>query len=102
MDHAKCVALKLELSSQPEPQIVPIEAFFDGNDDIASIGCNLLQHPGIQAFRTTLSGLLTRSDVKAVYAQISELDPGENCWPFANAVLVLGSIRPEELQTIVS
>ena len=47
MDGAKCAALKGELSKMPEPQVVPIERFFDGNDDLGSIGCNLNPHPGI-------------------------------------------------------
>jgi hypothetical protein len=46
MDDAKCESLKAELASQPEPQIVPIDRFFDGNDDLGSIGCNLIDHPG--------------------------------------------------------
>ena len=46
MDDVKCNALKAELATQPEPQLVPIERFFDGNDDLGSIGCNLLAHPG--------------------------------------------------------
>jgi hypothetical protein len=38
MDDTKCRALKAELAAQPEPHIVPIERFFDGDDDPASIG----------------------------------------------------------------
>ena len=56
-------------------------AVFDGNDDAGSIGCNLTEHPGMNVFRDVLTGLLRRSDVQAVYAQIAELDAGEDCWP---------------------
>lgn len=45
MDVSKCNALKAELGAQPEPQIAVIDRFFDGNDDLGSIGCNLVQHP---------------------------------------------------------
>ena len=38
MDDAKCNALKAELAAQPEPQLVPIERFLDGNDDLGFIG----------------------------------------------------------------
>jgi hypothetical protein len=89
---AKCKALKEELAAQLEPQIVSIERFFDGNDDLASIGCNLTEHPGVDAFRDVPAGLLCRSDVQAVYAQISELDPGDGHWPFTDTVLVEGTI----------
>lgn len=102
MDDAKCEALKVQLAGLPEPQIVAIAQFFDGNDDLGSIGCNLYPHPGIDAFRNTLSGLLGRPDVQAVYAQISELDPGDGCWPFSDVVLVVGEIPAHELRRIVS
>jgi hypothetical protein len=102
MDRAKCQALKDKLSAQPEPQIISIAEFFEGNDDLGSIGCNLDQHPGVNAFRDVLTGLLRRSDVQAVYAQISELDPGEDSWPFSDTVLVVGSISADELRKAVS
>jgi len=101
MNDAKCRALKAELAALPEPQVVAIARFFDGNDDLGSIGCNLDPHPGIDRFRNVLSGLLARPDVQAVYAQISELDPGEGCWPFADTVLVAGTIPGEVLRKAV-
>jgi len=101
MNEAKCRALKQELASQPKPQIVPIERFFDGNDDEGSIGCNLPEHPGMDVFRDVLTGLRRRPDVQSVYAQISELDPGDGCWPFTDTVLVTGSIPVEVLQMAV-
>ena len=76
MDAKKCDDLKTKLYSQPEPQIVPIDEFFDGNDDEASLGCNLIEHPGIDVFRRILLGLLDRADVVAVYAQISVKNVG--------------------------
>jgi len=102
MDLAKCRALKAELALQAEPQIVPIARFFDGNDDLGSIGCNLSPHPGIDAFRDTLTGLLRRPDVRAVYARISEIDPGEESWPFADTVMVAGGISADDLRNAVS
>lgn len=77
MDDVKCRTLKAELATQPEPQLVSIKRFFDGNDDLGSIGCNLHPHLGIAQFRQVLTDLLARPDVLAVYAQIAELDPGE-------------------------
>lgn len=102
MDDTKCKALKDELATQPEPQIVSAERFFDGNDDLGSIGCNLDEHPGVDAFRDVFAGLLRRPDVQAVYAQISELDPGDGCWPFTDTVLVVGTIPADELREVVS
>ena len=102
MDNAKCRALKAELADQPEPQVVPVARFFDGNDDLGSIGCNLDPHPGIDKFRNVLTGLLGRPDVRAVYAQIAELDPGDGCWPFTDTVLVAGVIPADGLRQAVA
>lgn len=102
MDDTKCKALKEELAAQAEPQFVAAEQFFDGNDDLGSIGCNLDEHPGVDAFRDVFAGLLRRQDVQAVYAQISELDPGDGCWPFTDTVLVVGTIPADELREAVS
>ena len=102
MDITKRNRLIEELSAQPEPQIVSVERFFDGNDDLGSIGCNLLDHPGVDKFRDILIGLLRRPDVEGVYALISELDPGEGCWPFTDTVLVFGTIAAVELRNILS
>jgi hypothetical protein len=102
MDANKCAALKAELEVQPEPQVVRADRFFDGNDDTGSIGCNLSEHPGIAAFQQVLTGLERRSDVQAVYAQITELDPGEDSWPFTDTVLVAGKISTGDLTAAVS
>jgi hypothetical protein len=101
MDEAKCAALKRELSGMPEPQVIPIERFFEGNDDPASIGCNLAKHPGVPAFRELLTGLLRHPGVQGVYAQIFEVDPGEEYWPFTDTVLVVGAMPATELRTAV-
>lgn len=102
MDEARCAALKQELSGMPEPQVIPIERFFEGNDDPASIGCNVPRHPGVQAFRDVLTGLLRQPGVEGVYAQIFEVDPGEEYWPFTDTVLVVGSFPATTLRTTVS
>ncbi len=101
MDIVKCRTLKADLESEPEP-LIEIDRFFDGNDDLGSIGCNLLEHPGIERFRDILVGLERRPDVQGVYAQIAELDPGEDSWPFTDTVLVVGSIDPDTLRGLVA
>ena len=99
IDQAKCRALKAELLSMPPlDAVVSIGRFFDGNDDPASIGCNLSEHSGIDAFRTTLLALKSRRDVEAVYARIAEIDPGEDCWPFTDTIFIAGTISLHELR----
>jgi len=102
MDHEKYTRLMKKLGAEPEPQLVPIQEFFDGNDDMASIGCNLLEHPGIQAFRATFEKLAQRSDVEAIYAQIAELDPEEDSWPFCDTVLVVGTLPLNALRAALA
>jgi hypothetical protein len=68
MDVTKCKALKHELASQEEPQLVSIDRFFDGNDDEGSIGCNLMKHPGVDTFRRTF-GLLVSTEDYVQYRQ---------------------------------
>ena len=97
MNTAKRNALVDRLSKEEEPLLVSIDEFFDGNDDLGSIGCNLTEHPGIDAFRNIFEALKRRPDVEAIYARISELDPGPESWPFSDTVLVSGKIPPEEL-----
>lgn len=97
MDQGKRDRLVAALTSQPQAQLVAIETFFDGNDDLGSIGCNLMQHPGIDVFRSTFERIANRPDVEAIYAQIAEADPGEDCWPFADTIFVIGSIPIGEL-----
>jgi hypothetical protein len=102
VDNDKRDQLITRPSAEPEPQIVDFEVFFDGNDDLGSIGCNLIEHPGIEAFRETFARLARRPDVKGVYAQIFELDPGEGCWPFTDTILVVGSISVEDVAAEIS
>lgn len=55
----------------------------------------------IDHFREAFSSLLILPDVKAVYAQIAELDPGEGSWHFADTVLVVGTVSCDELQHLL-
>jgi hypothetical protein len=101
MDITKRNQLVEELTKQPAPQVIPIERFFDGNDDAASIGCNLADHPGISYFKAVLTTVAHRGDVDAVYAQIAEVDPGDWHWPFTDTVFVAGTIELDELKRIL-
>jgi hypothetical protein len=102
MDSNKRDQLKAALLAQPEPRIVSIGVFFDGNDDEASIGCNLTNHPGVETFRSILLRIADHPDVVAVYTQISEVDPGEEYWPFADWVFVVGTIAQDELANVLA
>ncbi|MBL8152610.1 MAG: hypothetical protein JNM70_00380 [Anaerolineae bacterium] len=100
MDISKCNQLKAFLSQHAD-LVIPIAQFFDGNDDEASIGCNLIDYPGIPAFRDTFAAIARRPDVEAVYALINEIDPGEGCWPFTDVILFVGTASPKEIERIL-
>jgi hypothetical protein len=100
----KEAALKASLSAQGEGETpyVSLRRFFDGNTDEGSIGCNVIEHPGVERFREVLLGLLDRRDVEAAYVLVAEIDPGEGCWPFTDTVLVFGTVAVDELARILS
>ena len=73
--------------------VVPVDLFFDGNNDPASIAPNLEPHPGVDAFGRILRQIRDREDVSDVVMQIDEVIPGE--WPYASGVYVITRARPE-------
>lgn len=80
--------LLAEIERQGDGATVNLELFFDGNDDLASIGCNLPEHPGIGTFAQVLRAVRDRPEVGDVLVGISEVMPdGE--WPFSDTVYVL-------------
>jgi hypothetical protein len=60
MDQAKRLELIETIRRQDLPSadaplpVVSLEQFFEGNDDLGSIGCNLTKHPGVEFFFNTL------------------------------------------------
>jgi hypothetical protein len=97
-----------ELGGENAYPVVPLDLFFEGNDDPASFAPNLLPHPGIERIHAVLRSIEGRPDVSAVFVQIAEvLDPPD--WPYASAVYVItsadaadvhqwtASIEPDEL-----
>jgi hypothetical protein len=83
---AYITALAAPTSSAP---VVPLDAFFDGNDDDGSIGCNLVAHPGVRHFHDTLAAIRFRPEVQDVFVAISDPMIEEHAWPFADTVYVL-------------
>jgi hypothetical protein len=86
-----------ELGGQDAYPVVPLDLFFDGNDDPASFAPNLDPHPGISEIYAVLHELEERPDVSAVMVQIDEvLEPPE--WPYASSVYVITSADAEEVR----
>jgi hypothetical protein len=91
----RILALRAPADTMP---VVSVEAFFDGNDDPGSIGCNLPEHPGAQRFYSILSAIRARSDVQDVLVGIYEIVEDETCWPFADTIYILTRAQASAVQ----
>ena len=94
----------------PRP-IVTLEEFFEGNDDRASIGCNLPEPYTPQEFFAFFKKLRDHPDVSDVLVEIELLDHPD-VWPFTSTIWFVTSlsqvvlakhfeerIRPDEWRT---
>jgi hypothetical protein len=78
--------------------LVPLEDFFEGNDDLGSIGCNLMDHPGIEFFYEHLKAIRNRANVTNVLVGVYELEESDyTMWPFSETVYVITSENPESV-----
>lgn len=85
----------LDIAGAP---LVSLEMFFEGNRDLGSIGCNLWEHPGVEAFRETLLSIRGRDDVQDVLVAITDVEPEtEGVWPFSDTVFILSSAPPKKV-----
>jgi hypothetical protein len=85
------VTKRVMRNGHPEDRRVPIplltlEEFFDGNDAVGSIGCNLPSEPTPAAFHALLRKLRERDDVADVLIQITCLDDPGVEWPFSDHI----------------
>jgi|SRR5580658_5627178 hypothetical protein len=96
----KLRAQGIPVGHHPGPT-VSIDDFFEGNDDLGSIGCNLTSHPGVDRFYKSFADILSRSDVQDVRVEIKDL-VDEHSWPFADTVFVLTSMTQDNLHDLVA
>ena len=78
----------------PNP-VVSLDDFFQGNDDVGSIGCNLDSHPGIDTFYQVLRSVRARESVQDVLVRINAV---EDMWPFSDVVYVISSSPLEQIR----
>lgn len=86
-----------ELGGQDGYPVVPLELFFAGNEDPASIGPNLDPHPGVGTFDQVLQEIRDRPEVSDVVLQVSEVPEGEGEWPFVEAAYVITTAEAEDV-----
>lgn len=80
--------------------LVKPSEFFEGNDDLGSIGCNLPSHPGVDGFRRVLDRIGALPSVDQVWLQIYDVDDGD--WPFSENVLVFGNAELTDVEALAS
>ena len=75
--------------------LLTLAEFFDGNDVVGSIGCNLIPTPTPAEMREVLEGILERPDVKDIRVQVTMFDDPE--WPFSDTVWLMTSAPTSEI-----
>ena len=81
---------------------VPLDLFFNGNNDQGSIGCNLGdEQPPIQAFFRSLKELQQDPGVQSVFVRICAVDD-DISWPYADTIYVITSLAKEEIEVRVT
>ncbi len=79
--------------------LISLEDFFIGNDDEGSIGCNLMRHPGMNAFYDTLKEIRAQPTVQDVLVQITDLmEEDVDMWPFSDTVYVIADATQKEVE----
>jgi len=67
--------------------LLTLPEFFDGNDVVGSIGCNLTPTPTPSEFHALLSAIAARPEVGDVRVEITMFDDPD--WPFSDTVWVI-------------
>ena len=75
---------------------VSIEQFFDGNDDLGSILCNL-ELDSLGEIRERLERVRAHPDVYSLLVHVNEtMEEDPECWPFSEQVLVITSLNDDD------
>jgi hypothetical protein len=78
----------------PRP-LLTLEEFFDGNDVVGSICCNLPAVTAPRDMHAVLARIRSRPDVADVRVQITMFD--DPAWPFSDTVWVITTARAEDV-----
>jgi hypothetical protein len=79
------------------PVAVSLEEFFIGNDDPASIWCNLQSPLSPDRIFDILKGMRDRGNVADVFILVKQYDGGEEEWPSSDTVYVITPADPGEV-----
>ena len=79
--------------------LVSLELFFTGNEDLGSIGPNLVPHPGLSTFLQTLTSIREREEVQDLRVAITDVEEeSEGIWPFSDVIYILTSVPPSTVE----
>jgi hypothetical protein len=78
----------------PRP-LLTLAEFFEGNDKVGSIGCNLPSIPTPSELYELFKYIAARPEVADVRVQVTMFDVPE--WPFSDTIWVITSASPEEV-----
>jgi hypothetical protein len=101
MDKKSRILNEIKGSGFPEKEVaVTMDDFFEGNNDMASIGVNLYPHqPGPQEFYEVFKEIKALEKTEDIYVRISDAEEGE--WFYTDAVYIVGNWTAEEIKEIV-
>jgi len=85
-----------DVAATPRP-LLTLEEFFEGNDVVGSIGCNLERIPEPAEFYALLLRLRKMKNVADVRVQVTAFDNPD--WPFSDTIWIITSEPPEEVST---
>src|SRR6185503_12613412 len=83
--------------SSPRP-LLTLAEFFDGNEILGSIGCNLMPTPTPAEFHAVLATIASRVEVGDVRVQVTMFDNPDE-WPFSDTVWVMTSANATTIRS---
>ena len=77
--------------------MLTVEEFFDGNDAVGSIGCNLDGQPTPAEFYDLFRTISREREVKDIRVAVTQFEDPE--WPFSDNVFIMTSASIDEVQS---
>jgi hypothetical protein len=85
----------------PRLVLVSYERFFEGNDDVGSIACNIEAHPGVAWYSDAFKRIAADPAVKAIFVEINDVNQVEDdndSWPSSDKVHVVTKASDKRIE----
>lgn len=83
----------------PEEVVMNLATFFEGNNEIGSIGANLDPEVKPSEFYSLFKQIESSPKTEKIYVRIADEEEGE--WPYSDAVYIIGDWTKAELSELV-